>query len=245
MKIDIRGPIIDDDDQMIYDWFGIKATSPTKVKRLLDKNPKGERIEVSINSGGGSVFAGSEIYTMLKECNEDVITKVVGLAASAASVIAMAGNEVQMTPTGQIMIHNASVCSRGDNRTLTHTSEILKSIDSSIATTYEMKTGLKHEELLNLMGNETWLNATKAKELGFIDKIMFLDDVKFNNSMTNEAGLLPAEVIEKVRNELIKKGEQKENFIPENNSLETLAIEDEISRAKLKLKLKLNSNIGE
>lgn len=235
MKIDIKGVIIDDDEQLIYDWFGIPAISPNKVKMLLEKNPSGETIEILINSGGGSVFAGSEIYTMLKEAKDEVITKVVGVAASAASVIAMGGSEVQMTPTGQIMIHNSSSRSSGDHRTLNHSAELLRSVDSGIASAYEIKTGLKNEELLSLMAKETWLNSEKAKELGFIDTIMFKNEIRINNSLTNEAGLLPVEVIEKVRNEIFNKNN--------NNKSEFGSSEVEASKAKLRLKLKLN-NIG-
>ena len=101
MNISVKGPIIDSDDQWIYDWFGIEATSPKKVIDLINQAKNNEDLEIEINSGGGSVFAGSEIYTALKSYNGKVITKIVGLAASAASVIAMGGDIVLITPTGQ------------------------------------------------------------------------------------------------------------------------------------------------
>lgn len=234
MKIDIKGPIVNDDEKWIYDWFELKATSPEDVHKAILNNPKNEELEVVINSGGGSVFAGSEIYTSLKDYKGKVIVKIVGLAASAASVIAMAGDEVQMSPTGQLMIHNSAVRSSGDHRDMNHTSEILKSIDASIANAYELKTGLQHDELLKLMGNETWLGATKAKELKFIDKIMFQEDIGYSNSISlDKHGLLPSEVIEKMRNELSeKKIKNKDNF-------ESVEMENELLKAKAKLRLKL------
>lgn len=234
MKIDVKGPIVNDDDKWIYDWFGIKATSPQDVHKAILNNPENENLEVVINSGGGSVFAGSEIYTSLKDYKGKVIVKIVGLAASAASVIAMAGDEVQMSPTGQLMIHNSAVTSSGDHREMNHTSEILKSIDASIANAYELKTGLQHDELLKLMGNETWLGATKAKELKFIDKIMFQDEISYSNSISlDKHGLLPAEVVEKMRNEL------SEKKIKNKDDFESIEMENELLRAKAKLKLKL------
>lgn len=238
MRVEVKGPIINDDEKWIYDWFGIKATSPEDINKAILKNPIDEELEVVINSGGGSVFAGSEIYTNLKDYKGKVVVKIVGIAASAASVIAMAGNEIQMSPTGQIMIHNSALVSGGDHRDMLHTSELLKSIDGSIANAYEMKTGLKHEELLNLMGNETWLGAIKAKELNFIDKIMFQEEINYSNSVVVDGdGLLPTEVITKMRNEL-KNKEKIENKIVDDFGTSEME-KEKLLRAKAKLGLKL------
>ncbi len=197
MKINIKGPIISNSDAWIYEWFGIEATSPSMVDKAIEK-ANGEDLEVEINSGGGSVFAGSEIYTALKSYKGNVTVKIVGLAASAASVIAMAGKKVLMSPTAQMMIHNVSSRAAGDYREMEHTADILKNANDTIANAYRLKTGKEQKELLSLMDNETWMTAQKAKELGFIDEVMF-EDIQLAAS-TSYSGLLPPEVINKMRN---------------------------------------------
>lgn len=197
-KIKIKGPIISNNDQWIYDYFDIEATSPGKVEKIID-NANGQGLEVDINSNGGSVFAGSEIYTMLKSYKGNVTVRIVGLAASAASVIAMAGDVIQMSPTAQMMVHNVSAWADGDYREMEHTAEILKNANDTIANAYRIKTGKTQEELLSLMDNETWMTSSKAKELGFIDEIMFEDEVKLVASL-DYSGMLPQEVINKIRN---------------------------------------------
>lgn len=198
MKVNIKGPIVSNSDAWIYEWFGIEATSPNSVNKVLEK-ANGEDIEVEINSGGGSVFAGSEIYTSLKSYKGNVTVKIVGLAASAASVIAMAGKKIMMPPTAQMMIHNVSSWASGDYRDMEHTAEVLKSANNTIANAYRLKTGKTQEELLSLMDDETWMTAEKAKELGFIDEIMFEDGIQLVAN-TDFSGMLPPEVINKIRN---------------------------------------------
>jgi ATP-dependent Clp protease protease subunit len=208
-KINVKGPIVSNSDAWIYEWFGIEATSPQKVNDALEK-ANGEDIEVEINSGGGSVFAGSEIYTALKSYKGNVIVKIVGLAASAASVIAMAGNKVMMSPTAQIMIHNVSSRAEGDYRDMEHTAEVLRNANDTIANAYRIKTGKTQEELLALMDKETWMTADKAKELGFVDEIMFENDSQLVAS-TDYSGMLPPEVINKIRNTIKNPFNSQEN----------------------------------
>ena len=202
-KVNIKGPIVSDNDARIYEWLGIKATCPKIVNDAIDK-ANGEDLEVIINSGGGSVFAASEIYTALKSYMGNVTVKIVGMAASAASVIAMAGKKVMMTPTGQMMIHNVTTYAEGDYRDMEHTADILKTANDTIANAYRLKSGKTQEELLALMDDETWMDAKKAKELGLIDEIMF-EDVQLAAS-AGYSGLLPPEIINTVRNKL--KGEK-------------------------------------
>lgn len=170
-KIHVKGTIISDRVQRIYDWVGIQATSPSKVIESLPTNQS--NVEVVINSGGGDVFAGSEIYTALKEYPGKVTVKVVGLAASAASVIAMAGDKVLISPTAQMMVHNVSTSASGDYRNFEHTAEVLKSANQSIANAYKAKTGKSDDEIKALMDSETWFNASSAIENGFADEEMF------------------------------------------------------------------------
>ncbi len=226
MKVNIKGPIISNSDAWIYEWFGIEATSPNSVNKVLEK-ANGEDIEVEINSGGGSVFAGSEIYTALKSYKGNVVVKIVGLAASAASVIAMAGNKVMMSPTAQIMIHNVSSRASGDYRDMEHTAEVLRNANDTIANAYRIKTGKTQEELLALMDKETWMTADKAKELGFVDEIMFESDSQLVAS-TDYSGMLPPEVISKIRNTL------KNPNIDMNNDSDILLQKAKLNLLKLK-----------
>ena len=196
-KINVKGTIISNDDAWIYELFEIEHTSPKMIDEKIEEL-NGEQAIIEINSGGGSVFAGSEIYTKLKKLNLDV--EIVGLAGSAASVIAMAGKKVSISPTAQIMIHNASTVARGDKNEMNDTSEFLDSIDSGIANAYQHKTNLPIEEILEMMSKETWMNAQSAVEKGFADEIMFSEV----DAVASVGVMLPDNVINKVRNVMKK-----------------------------------------
>ncbi|MBY7003554.1 Clp protease ClpP [Clostridium botulinum] len=230
MKINVKGTIISNDDKWIYDWFEMDATSPRDIEKALEQVKKNEEIEVVINSGGGSVFAGSEIYSLLKDHKGKITGKIVGLAASAASVIAMGCETLKISPTAQIMIHRASMVSAGNSEDFEKGAEILKGIDKSIANAYILKTGLKQDELLDLMAKETWLDAKTAKEKGFIDEIMFDEDNKIVASF--DSGIIPPQIISKLRNELKNKKIQEKENIKDEEGLK-------IAKAKLQLQLKL------
>ena len=170
MKINVKGNIVRNDSKWIYDWLGIEATSPNDIIAALDK-ANGEDVEIDINSNGGDIFAGSEIYTALRSYKGSVNINIVGLAASAASVIAMAGNS-KISPTGLFMIHNVSSYASGDHNALEHQASTLRVADQSIANAYKSKTGMSDKELLSLMDKETWLSAEQAVKLKFVDGIM-------------------------------------------------------------------------
>lgn len=204
-KIKINGTITSDSNASIYRWFGIQAVSPSLVADALEE-AAGAPVDVLINSGGGSVFAGSEIYTMLKEYPGEVIGKITGLAASAASFLAMGVDKLLISPTGQIMIHNSSTYSEGDRHTHTGQAGMLLSTDEAITNAYALKTGKSKEELLALMDSETWMNAQKAVELGFADEIMFAEETPAISNSLSSFVELPQEVIDKVRSELLKNG---------------------------------------
>ncbi|QCV56266.1 head maturation protease, ClpP-related [Thermoactinomyces vulgaris] len=197
-KVKVKGTIVPNDVKEIYEWFGIDVTSPNDVSNVIEQLD-GEEVEVEINSGGGDVYSGSEIYTSLKNYPGKVNVKITGIAASAASVIAMAGDRVQISPTAQIMIHNVSSTRSGDYRDMQHEAGILENYNKSIANAYMLKTGLSQEKLLEYMNKETWLNAQQAKELGFVDEIMFDEGNQLVASMTN-GFVLPPQVISKIRN---------------------------------------------
>lgn len=203
-KVNIKGTIVSNEDKWIYDWFGIESVSPKDVSKALN-DANGQDIEVEINSGGGDIFAGSEIYTAIRSYKGNVQINIVGLAASAASVISMAGKS-KITPTGMFMIHNVSSGAQGDYRDMEHSAEILKTANQSIANAYKEKTGLTNDELLALMDKETWMSAEDAVKNKFVDGIMF------NNQITNQKKLafynstqvIPPTTIEKIRNTIKK-----------------------------------------
>lgn len=196
-RIDVKGVVVSNDDKWIYDFFEMDSVSPNDVNEVLKDAI--EPVEVVINSGGGDVYAGSEIYSALKEYNSDVTVKIVGMAASAASLIAMAGNTVKIAPTAQIMIHNVSSRGSGDFRDFQHKSDMLENFNKSIASAYVLKTGKAESELLKMMNAETWFTAEQAKEHGFVDEIMFTEQApKLAASITST--ILPENVINKIRN---------------------------------------------
>lgn len=130
-------------------------------------------VTVWINSPGGNVFAAAEIYTMLKDYKGSITVKIDAIAASAASVVAMAGDTVQMSPVAMLMIHDPSTVAMGNTKDMEKAIEVLNEVKESIINAYASKSGLSHARIANLMSNETWMNAKKAVELGFADEVLF------------------------------------------------------------------------
>lgn len=152
-------------------WFGDEVT-PKQFKEDLFSG-EGD-ITVWINSPGGDVFAATQIYNMLMDYKWKVTVKIDSIAASAASVIAMAGEEVLISPAGLIMIHNPVTIAFGDAEEMEKAISMLSEIKESIINAYEIKTGLSRAKISHMMDAETWFNAKKAVELGFADGILFL-----------------------------------------------------------------------
>lgn len=133
-------------------------------------------LTVFINSPGGDCFAASEIYTALKEHKGKITVKINGIAASAASVVAMAGDMVEMSPTSMLMIHNPSMLLYGEVSEMEQGIEFLNEVKESIINAYQIKTGLSRSKLSHLMDAETWMNAHSAHDMGFCDKIMYTEN---------------------------------------------------------------------
>ena len=196
VKIKINCPIISSDDKWFYDLFEMEATCPNDV---LSKLPdSGEDVEVTINSYGGLVDMGNEIYTGLRAYSGKVTANVV-MAGSAASIIAMGANQVAISPVGQIMIHNVSMGAGGDYHEMEKASEILQKANLSLANAYVAKTGKSKEEVLALMENETWLTAEEAVENGFADSIMFENEERPQMVADGGSGLIPQKLINEVK----------------------------------------------
>lgn len=159
-------------------WYGDEVM-PEQFRKEL--NAYSGNITVWINSPGGDVFAAAQIYNMLMEYKGDVTVKVDALAASAASVIAMAGTTVLMSPVGMMMIHNPMTIAIGDSKEMQKAVGMLDEVKESIMNAYEIKTGLSRTRISHLMDAESWFNAGKAVELGFADGV--LTDIQAVNNM--------------------------------------------------------------
>ena len=162
-------------------WFGDEIT-PKQFKSELVSG-EGD-IDIWINSPGGDCIAASQIYNMLMDYKGNVTVKIDGIAASAASVIAMAGTTVKVSPTSLMMIHNPLTVAIGDSTEMKKAIQMLDEVKESIINAYELKTGQPRAKLSKLMNGETWLNANKALELGFADEMLF-DEREANNPCRN------------------------------------------------------------
>lgn len=161
-----NGPISEDT------WFGDEIT-PALFRDELSK--VSGNLTVWLNSPGGDVFAASQIYTMLKNHPGKITVKIDGIAASAASVVAMAGDETLIAPTAMMMIHDPSTVAMGNKSDMEKAITLLEEVKESIINAYETKSHLSRNKIAKMMSDETWLNAKKAHEMGFVDGILFAD----------------------------------------------------------------------
>lgn len=204
VTIQMNGEVIPSDYADVYDYLGYESINPKAIKQALNE-ANGSDVELEINSPGGYVDAGSEIYTALKEYPGRVIAKITGQACSAASWIALAADCVEMSPTAQMMIHRASTISIGNSDDLSSALNALDSLDQSFVDLYSQKTGLDRQEVYKLMCNTTWMNAKQAVDKGFADAIMFQDSNQ--PALVNADGSLSVkpDMINKIKNLLHKK----------------------------------------
>ena len=200
----MNGEVIPSDYADVYDHLGYENINPKTVKQALS-DADGSDVTLEINSPGGYVDAGSEIYTALKEYSGRVIAKITGQACSAASWIALAADRVEMSPTAQMMIHRASTMSIGNSDDLASDLNALNSLDKSFVDLYSQRTGLDAQEVYRLMCNTTWMNAKEAVDKGFADEIMFQNDKK--PALVNADGSLSVkpDTINKIKNLLHSK----------------------------------------
>ncbi|MDO8159621.1 Clp protease ClpP [Bacillus toyonensis] len=226
VKIDVKGPIISNDEAWIYDLFEMDATCPGTITTKLNE-ANGEDIVVAINSPGGYVYEGSEIYTALKSYSGRVETQIVGLAASAASFIAMAGDKVRIAPTGQIMIHNGSMWNHGDHQGMKKAADMLRTVDNSIVNAYVIKSGKSQEELLQMMDEETWMSPQQALENKFVDEIMFMENPVKVTASSAVSAMLPQKVIDGLRNGVLNK-EKTQGITKEDLSVALAGFKNEI-----------------
>lgn len=252
VEIEVRGTIVPDGDKWIYDYFEQPCTTAADIRNKI-RSANGDLLEVSVNSPGGDIFVASEIYTALKNYN-NVKIKVTGLAASAASVIAMAGY-CEMSPTAQMMVHNVWTCQSGDYRDMDSASESLKKANRSIANAYCVKSGMAMDAALKMMDDTTWMTAQDAKALGLVDKVLFeVDDEEgfyqnqlFNSVLKENAKAMYAAIPRLSPNVITKMRESRENAPEKNenpeNKLKAL-VDQNLESAKAYLNyLKLKGNV--
>lgn len=206
MEIDVKGVIVPNDDKWIYSWFGIDAVCPKDIAEALKERGNDEKVIVQINSPGGDVSSASEIFAALKAV--PATAYIVGVAASAASIVAMACKEIYMVETAMMMIHNASTIARGDYRDMGRARQMLESTNKALIIAYRKRTGKTDEELQTLMDAETWMNVEEALAEGFCDGIYEPEKEEEPKEPVNEivyqaaaatAKLLPAEVVAKMQ----------------------------------------------
>lgn len=206
-------------------WFDDEVT-PALFKDELDSG-EGD-ITVWINSPGGDCIAAAQIYNMLMNYKGNVTVKIDGIAASAASVIAMAGNKVIVSPVSMIMIHNPATIAAGDTSEMQKAIAMLDEVKKSIINAYEIKTGLSRAKLSHLMDAETWMDANSAIEMGFADEIMQRDtqddELEIPNvSMTFSRASVTNSLMEKMA-EKCKIAQKTKNEIASDSLLERLEL---------------------
>ena len=226
-------------DKWIYELFGYTVVCPKDVQIVIEK-AKGEKLDVYIDCYGGSIWAGSSIRTSLMEYSGDVEQKIVGLAASAASVVSTARRCVMAT-TAQYMLHNVSTSCEGDYRDMEHSAETLKKANVSMANAYAQKSGMTVEEVLDLMNQESWYTAQEALDLKLIDGIMFEENSEpliptVANLMKNRMAAMYSSVPVPSRatlEEMMKKMQSQEEAPVQGNEDNTLS--QKMAQAKLNL----------
>lgn len=198
MRIKVNGVIVDDDLADVYRYWGYQVACPNDIRSALAENPKDEEFVIEINSGGGSVYAGFEMYSLIHTANVPTRVEVQSLAGSAASVIMAAADTVAVSPVGHVMIHLPTTTTWGNQMDHKQSTQMLEAVTSSILSAYENKCKGKvtRDKLRRMMDNETFITAEQALEYGLVDEIIGENNVNYRN-VINSIGGLPD--IEKLR----------------------------------------------
>lgn len=231
MKLNINGYIISNEYKRVYDFYKMDSCCPNDIKAAKEKSV-GEPLDITIGTCyGGSIFAGSEIGGEIASHEGGSRGSILGLAASAASVLAMYIQHLSMAPTAMMMAHNVSSSADGDYRVMDHEKSTLLSCNQAMAAAYAMKSGMSEKEALKMMDEETWLTAEKAKERGLVDEILFSNASPDQLVAAIGPGMIPKAVVEKTLDmlaEMDKKHEQTPPPVPDAQAVL-------IARAKLNL----------
>lgn len=174
-RIKLSGTVVSNDSAAIYRYFGFQVIAPRDVSHAVDECPEDEELVLEINSGGGSVYAGFEIYNILRSCSRKTKAEVFSIAASAASIIAVACDTVLMSPVSNMMIHRSALRrASGNAETMEQAAQMLNTIDETMLNAYEEKAGDKSSrtKLRHMIENETFLTAEQAVNCGLADGIL-------------------------------------------------------------------------
>lgn len=191
MRVSISGVIVSNEDKWLYDWFDIPSTCPDEVRQAIADTPEGDTLTVAINSGGGDVFAGFEMYTALRQAKCPTVAEVESLAASAASTAMIGCDEVLLSPVAQVMIHLPSCETYGNEDDHRESIAVLESILISIINGYELKCRGKADraQLEQLVRSSTWMPVQDAVALGLADGVLGDGEgLTMERRITNAAG---------------------------------------------------------
>lgn len=208
-RINVRGVIIPNDYKWYYNWFKMDSTCPNDVSKVLEQVKDGDEVEVYVNSPGGVIDVGSEIYTALHSIKDKVKIYVTGEACSAASIISMAAY-CEMSPTALMMVHCVSTEASGNHSKMEKTAEVLRTADNALCSAYMEKAGMSQEEALDMMEKETWLTAQQALDAGLIDAIMFSKEDEKVNLVDGPLFALPSEEMMQKTKEMIQNSEKSD-----------------------------------
>lgn len=186
MRTQLNGFIVADDDAELYRWFDYTVVSPADVRQAVKDNPEGETLTIEINSPGGSMFAGYEIYSVLKACSCPTVAEVQSMAASAASTAMLGADRVEASPVAQVMIHLPMMGTQGDRDEHARSVAALDSFKESILNAYELKCNGKktRQELSAMMEAETWLSVQDSVSAGLVDGVLY-----------DEGGVIASQVV--------------------------------------------------
>ncbi|MEA0972220.1 Clp protease ClpP [Lacticaseibacillus paracasei] len=213
VTIKINGAITNDDDAPIYrDWFGQAVVSPSDVIGSLPAD--GSDVTLEITSNGGEVDPATEICNALRSYQGNVTAKVMSNAYSAATIVAMGANKVQMAPGAKMMIHRASSDASGNVNDINKASGMLQTTDNAIADLYATKTGKPADDFIELMDSETWLTADQAIELGLAD-----EKLDFDAPIVNAVGpIIPHQAVQRIK-DLKDENDKLRSQLPKQNDL--------------------------
>lgn len=207
MDLQIKAQANNEAELMIYGYIGGWENRASEFAAQL-KELKAKTLKVRINSGGGSLFDGVAIYNALKMYQGRIVVYIDALAASAASIIAMAGDERIMPSNTMLMIHNSISYADGNAKDFTEMAKVLSQLDEAMATTYVNITGQSTEKIREMMDKETWLSAKDALELGFATSVV--DETKMSLSMNNKVALINGVEFNKVPDKMLALFKQPE-----------------------------------
>lgn len=226
VTVEFTGEVVSNDDAMWLSWMGYDFISPRDIQEAIDL-AEGKPITIRMDSIGGDLFAGVQIYSRLMDYPGQVLVDILSVSASASSVVAMVsakeGNRCRISPLGAMVIHNVQTTAEGDYREMEATAETLRKTNGQIIAAYKKKTGIEEAQLREMLDKETWLTAEEAVEMGFADEVMFQDGeppadagtvravMARTRQMVNAIAPLSAAAIRKVMEDRQRKEEPKED----------------------------------